>query len=206
LHYLVENLKREVEKTLKCKRWIRTKGCNKEYFHLSNANFLRNQLDFGYMGWIFFKNREVTKESSCFTLVDKFCWKRKTLCIKVFLKSTFLLLNFVFEMCMSIHCISYSCCHSCLLQSCFLIDIQFFWVLDMQFWKLCKCQFKIKSHFERFDQIKYYHLLEMKHKNKKIVTQMMEEEMQTCHNIITFLATTSLTKNVPMKDFFPTTC
>jgi hypothetical protein len=47
----------------------------------------------------------------------------------------------------------------------------------------------------------------MKHKNKKIVTQMMEEEMQTCHNIITFLATTSLTKkNVPMKEFFFTTC
>jgi hypothetical protein len=33
----------------------------------------------------------------------------------------------------------------------------------------------------------------MKHKNKKILTQMMEEEMQACHIIITLL-----TKTVPM--------
>ncbi len=31
----------------------------------------------------------------------------------------------------------------------------------------------------------------------------MEEEMQACHIIITLLTTTSLTKNVPMKAFFP---
>jgi hypothetical protein len=42
----------------------------------------------------------------------------------------------------------------------------------------------------------------MKHE-KKIVTQMMEEEMQECHIIITFLATTLLTKNAPMNVFFP---
>jgi len=39
----------------------------------------------------------------------------------------------------------------------------------------------------------------MKHKNKKILTQMMEEEMQACHIIITLLAiVTLLTKNAPM--------
>jgi hypothetical protein len=48
-----------------------------------------------------------------------------------------------------------------------------------------------------------YHLLEMKH-GKKFVTQMMQEEMQECDIIITFLSTTSLTKNVPMNLFFPT--
>jgi hypothetical protein len=39
----------------------------------------------------------------------------------------------------------------------------------------------------------------MKDKNRKIVTQMMEEEMQACHIIITLLAiVTLLTKNAPM--------
>jgi hypothetical protein len=44
-----------------------------------------------------------------------------------------------------------------------------------------------------------YHLLEMKHE-KKIVTQMMEEQM---HILITFLATTLLTKKCSNEFFFP---
>jgi len=111
-------------------------------FIFQMPTFLKNQLI--YMGWIFFKNRLVTKESSCFTLVYNFCWKRKMLCIKVFLKSTILLLNFVFEMCMSIHCISYSCCHCCLLQSCFLIDIQFFGSLICNFGNCANVNSKLK--------------------------------------------------------------
>ncbi len=78
-----------------------------------------------------------------FTLVYNCCWKQKMLCIKVFLKSTFLLLIFVFEMCMSIHCVSYFCCHRYLLEPCFNW-YTIFWVLICNFENCANANSRLK--------------------------------------------------------------